>query len=99
MVVLPLRRIRLSIDHSLDRLPTRLREILCETLRTGDRQENSELVVPMGDHNAVVRASSSIFHGQEGEMLGALVVLTDITALKRLELQIRRSDRLASLGT
>jgi signal transduction histidine kinase len=26
-------------------------------------------------------------------------VLTDITALKRLELQIRRSDRLASLGT
>jgi signal transduction histidine kinase len=32
-------------------------------------------------------------------MLGALVVLTDITALKRLELQIRRSDRLASLGT
>jgi len=87
------------IDHSLDRLPTRLREILRETLRTGDRQENSELVMPMGDHNAVVRASSSIFHGQQGEMLGALVVLTDITALKRLELQIRRSDRLASLGT
>jgi signal transduction histidine kinase len=68
-------------------------------LRTGDRQENGELILPLGDHNAVVRASSSIFHGQEGEMLGALVVLTDITALKRLELQIRRSDRLASLGT
>jgi signal transduction histidine kinase len=32
-------------------------------------------------------------------MLGALMVLTDITALKRLEAQIRRSDRLASLGT
>jgi nitrogen-specific signal transduction histidine kinase len=87
------------IDHSLDRLPDGLREILCETLRTGDRQENSELVLPLDDHNAVVRASSSIFHGQQGEMLGALVVLTDITALKRLELQIRRSDRLASLGT
>jgi nitrogen-specific signal transduction histidine kinase len=87
------------IDYSLDRLPAGLRELLCETLRTGDRQENSELVLPLGDHNAVVRASSSIFHGQQGEMLGALVVLTDITALKRLELQIRRSDRLASLGT
>jgi signal transduction histidine kinase len=46
-----------------------------------------------------VRASSSIFHGQEGEKLGALMVLTDITALKHLEMQIRRSDRLASLGT
>jgi PAS domain S-box-containing protein len=87
------------IDHSLDQLPAGLREILRETLRTGDRQENGELVLPLGDHNAVVRASSSIFHGQQGEMLGALVVLTDITALKRLELQIRRSDRLASLGT
>ncbi|PYI92563.1 MAG: hypothetical protein DME97_09610 [Verrucomicrobia bacterium] len=87
------------IDYSLDRLPAGLREILCETLRSGDRQENGELVLPLDDHNAVVRASSSIFHGQQGEMLGALVVLTDITALKRLELQIRRSDRLASLGT
>lgn len=87
------------IDHSLDRLPAGLREILCETLHSGKRQENGELVLPLGDHNAVVRASSSIFHGQQGEMLGALVVLTDITALKRLELQIRRSDRLASLGT
>ena len=87
------------IDHSLDRLPAGLREILCATLKTGDRQENGELILPLGDHNAVVRASSSIFHGQQGEMLGALVVLTDITALKRLELQIRRSDRLASLGT
>jgi PAS domain S-box-containing protein len=87
------------IDHSVDRLPAALREILRETLVTGNRQENSELVLPLDDHNAVLRASSSIFHGQQGEMLGALVVLTDITALKRLELQIRRSDRLASLGT
>ncbi len=47
----------------------------------------------------VARASSSVFHNQDGQVLGALVVLTDITALKRLELQIRRSDRLASLGT
>jgi nitrogen-specific signal transduction histidine kinase len=87
------------IDGSLDNLPAGLREVLCETLRTGNRQENGELILPTDDHNVVVRASSSIFHGQQGEMLGALVVLTDITALKRLELQIRRSDRLASLGT
>lgn len=87
------------IDHSLDRLPSGLRDMLCETLRSGERQENGELILPLGDQNAVVRASSSTFHGQQGEMLGALVVLTDITALKRLELQIRRSDRLASLGT
>ena len=61
--------------------------------------ENRELTLYSDEGSVTLRASSSIFHGQEGEMLGALMVLTDITALKKLELQIRRSDRLASLGT
>ena len=87
------------LDHSLVQLPSGLCDLLRETLRSGQRQENRELILPSEDRTVVVRASSSIFHGQSGEMLGALMVLTDITALKRLELQIRRSDRLASLGT
>jgi PAS domain S-box-containing protein len=86
-------------DQSLDKLPPPLRDTLRETLRTGQSQDNGELVLRPDDRSVVVRTSSSIFHGQSGEMLGALMVLTDITALKRLELQIRRSDRLASLGT
>jgi PAS domain S-box-containing protein len=87
------------LDHSLVQLPSGLCDLLRETLRSGQRQENRELLLPSENRTVVVRASSSIFHGQDGEMLGALMVLTDITALKRLELQIRRSDRLASLGT
>jgi PAS domain S-box-containing protein len=87
------------LDHSLVQLPSGLCDLLRETLRSGQRQENRELLLASENRTVVVRASSSIFHGQEGEMLGALMVLTDITALKRLELQIRRSDRLASLGT
>jgi len=87
------------VGRSIDRLPDSLRDLVRETLGSGERREGRELILPSGDHNAIVRASSSVFHGQHGEMLGALVVLTDITALKRLELQIRRSDRLASLGT
>jgi PAS domain S-box-containing protein len=86
-------------DEYLDKLPGPLRDTLRKTLQTGESQENSELTLRSGDRSVVVRTSSSIFHGQEGEMLGALMVLTDITALKRLEQQIRRSDRLASLGT
>jgi PAS domain S-box-containing protein len=86
-------------DQYLDKLPAPLRDTLRKTLQTGESQENSELTLRSGDRGVVVRASSSIFHGQDGAMLGALMVLTDITALKRLELQIRRSDRLASLGT
>lgn len=87
------------LDHSIDDLPESLSTLLGETLRHGERQENRELILHMGENSVVARASSSRFHGQEGQMLGALMVLTDITALKKLELQIRRSDRLASLGT
>lgn len=87
------------LDRSIEDLPTSIRDVVVETLHSKDRPANRELVLESTEGGVVVRASSSIFHGQQGEMLGVLVVLTDITALKRLELQIRRSDRLASLGT
>ncbi len=88
------------LGRKISNLPQQLREVLRVTLDTGERQADREIVLRSGsDKASVLRASSSIFHGQNGEPLGALMVLTDITALKRLEMQIRRSDRLASLGT
>jgi PAS domain S-box-containing protein len=87
------------LDRSIEDLPELIREVVEETLHSKERPENREIVLESTEGGVVVRASSSVFHGQQGEMLGVLVVLTDITALKRLELQIRRSDRLASLGT
>ena len=90
---------RKMLDRSIDSLVDPLRNALRETLQTGKGQENSELSLESGPEGMVVRASTSIFHGRDQKVLGALMVLTDITALKRLELQIRRSDRLASLGT
>lgn len=87
------------IDQPITHLPEEIRAVLGQTLNSGKRQENREIVLQSGEESVVVRASSSTFHGQSGEMLGALMVLTDITAVKRLEQQIRRSDRLASLGT
>jgi len=87
------------LEQSIEDLPPSIREVVQETLQSKERPENRELILDSAEGGVVVRASSSIFHGQQGEMLGVLVVLTDITALKRLELQIRRSDRLASLGT
>jgi PAS domain S-box-containing protein len=90
---------REMLDCSLDALPEPLRDQFRTTLRTGQSQENRELVLRSGNEGVVIRASTSIFHGQNRQVLGALMVLTDITSIKRLELQIRRSDRLASLGT
>jgi len=87
------------LDCSLSALPLDLAEPLITTLRTGESQYNREIVMRVENGDVIIRASTSIFHGQDQEVLGALMVLTDITAIKRLELQIRRSDRLASLGT
>src|SRR5437763_944754 len=87
------------LDCSLSALPLDLAEPLITTLRTGESQYNREIVMRVENGDVIIRASTSIFHGQDQEVLGALMVLTDITAIKRLELQIRRSDRPASLGT
>jgi PAS domain S-box-containing protein len=87
------------LSRRIGNLPEALRNILAETLSSGERQEDREITLRSGENRTVLRASSSIFHGQDGEPIGAMMVLTDITALKRLEMQIRRSDRLASLGT
>ena len=87
------------LGRKISNLPEQLRGMLRETLSAGERQGDREMVLRAGEKATVLRASSSIFHSQTGEPLGALMVLTDITALKRLEMQIRRSDRLASLGT
>src|SRR5438132_950351 len=87
------------LDCSLSALPLDLAEPLITMLRTGESQYNREIVMRVENGDVIIRASTSIFHGQDQEVLGALMVLTDITAIKRLELQIRRSDRLASLGT
>jgi PAS domain S-box-containing protein len=87
------------LDRPVAHLPAALRDLMQATLRSGDRQEDRELILHSDEGTVIARASSSIFHRQDGQVLGALMVLTDITALKRLEMQIRRSDRLASLGT
>ena len=90
---------RRVLEQPIEELPSDLRDTLRVTLATGERHENTEVSLGSGEREIVARVSSSVFHGENGERLGALMVLTDITAVKRLEAQIRRSDRLASLGT
>ncbi|HEY4282583.1 MAG TPA: histidine kinase dimerization/phospho-acceptor domain-containing protein, partial [Chthoniobacterales bacterium] len=90
---------RKLLDRSVDFLPDALRCALRETLQTGQGVVNGDITLNNSEGQLSIRVSTSIFHGRDGGVLGALAVLTDITALKRLEFQIRRSDRLASLGT
>jgi nitrogen-specific signal transduction histidine kinase len=86
------------LDQPLSTVPGPLRTAFRNTLDSGEGQ-NAEITLQTKGEGLTVRISTSIFHGQDNRVLGALMVLTDVTTLKRLELQIRRSDRLASLGT
>jgi PAS domain S-box-containing protein len=87
------------LECRLSDLPQSLGGVLQQTLLTGEGQTDNEMVFSPGGKEVIARVSTSIFHDQDQQVLGALMVLTDITTLKRLESQIRRSDRLASLGT
>ncbi|MDZ8118047.1 ATP-binding protein [Pontiella agarivorans] len=51
------------------------------------------------DFPKYIRISSAFLFGHDGKPMGALLVFTDITELKALEEQVRRSDQLSSVGT
>ena len=81
-------------------LPPELLRLLQAT--QGDQAETvgEEIVLRPGARDqAHLRAYSLPFVGEEGERLGTVLVLNDHTTLERLQLQVRRADRLASIGT
>ncbi len=58
-----------------------------------------DMSIRRGNEEIPIRASGSMFHGHTGRPLGALLVFNDMTVLKKMEEQIRRTDRLSSIGT
>jgi nitrogen-specific signal transduction histidine kinase len=79
-------------------LPETLCSALKHTLEEGGSRD-VDGVMNVGNREIPVRLGSTLFHGHTGKALGALLVFTDQTEIKKLEHQIRRTDRLASLGT
>jgi PAS domain S-box-containing protein len=68
---------------------------------TGERLlHESDLALTVDDHRRVmVRASASELRDDSGHSQGLVILLRDITDMSRLELQLRRADKLAALGT
>jgi signal transduction histidine kinase len=88
------------LRHPADTLPQTLADLLRKTLDQGYGLRDQELALqwPSGD-DTPIRVSSSVFYGHTGGILGAFLVVNDLTMVKQLEHQVRRTDRLASLGT
>ena len=88
------------LNHPLSTLPDPVVEVLQMTFLTGRGVRDSEVVIARADEEGIpVRMGSSIFRGHDGHVMGALLVFHDLTVFRKLEAQVRRTDRLASLGT
>lgn len=73
-----------------------MRESLASGKGVCDRDFSFETATHEERH---VRIATAVFGGDGRVKSGVLVVVQDTTALRKLEEQIRRSDRLASIGT
>ena len=103
-VINPEARRLLQVDEGLDpnevELPPELTELV-RAFRRGDHDPVGEEIVlrPNARDQAHLRAYCLPFTGEEGELLGTVLVLNDHTTLERLQRQVRQADRLASIGT
>ena len=88
------------LNHPMNVLPDSLAFVFRSTFQRGYGLRDQELSLVHGaGEETPVRAGSSIFRSHQGRVMGVLLVFNDLTTLKKLELQVRRTDRLASLGT
>jgi len=71
---------------------------LKNTLDIGAKQVYEVEVVTRLGETRTVTVSVSPLHGADGEILGVLGIARDMTETKRLEQQIRNSEKLASVG-
>lgn len=89
-----------AIGTDISLLSSELREPLLATLRQRENLSNKEVTLRVnGGREIPLAVSSSIFKSRDDKILGALIVFYDLTERKILEMEMRRTDRLASLGT
>ena len=75
-------------------------EILLETLSSRSGRTNLSLTLRRPNGSTLpVEMSTAPLRGVEGKDLGVVGVFGDVTVVRELEAQLRRSDRLAALGT
>ena len=81
-------------------LPGPISDELHASLASGRDVRDRDLVLrPKAYEEQSVRFATAVFGGEGGVASGVLLVVQDTSAIRKLEEQIRRSDRLASIGT
>ena len=87
------------VHHSSTVLPGAMVKVIETILQTGAGFRDKDMVIPAGEGQVPIRVSGSVFYSYTGKTIGALLVFSDMTILRKMEGQIRRTDRLSSIGT
>ena len=90
-----------TIGRDMELLPSALADTLNATLSTQNGIKNTQAALPTNEDekNVHVRMGSAYLMGHDKSPMGALLVFTDLTEIRSLEEQVRRSDQLSSVGT
>jgi len=77
-----------------------LLEMVAKTAETGMTiSDHENVVVKKGNHVTPVNVTTSPLMLADGECIGIVLVLRDITNIRELEEAVRQADRLSTLGT
>lgn len=75
-------------------------EVLTNTLKNGRVYANYEMPFFLHENSSIpLGISTSPLRDYSDKVIGAIMVLNDLSSVKDLEEKVRRTDRLASLGT
>jgi len=87
------------VSLPVEALPASLGSQLRATLEDGHPRLQVETSLPGGrDRRIPLVCSTSALRGEQGLVIGALIVFSDLSKIKELENEKRRAERLASFG-
>jgi two-component system sensor histidine kinase HydH len=87
------------LNQSLEILPPALKSMFVETFESGAGIDERPISLGKTSRNgASAKASSIVLRNQEGALQTVLVLLHDLSPVKRVEIGLRRLDRLAQTG-
>lgn len=94
------RPIQVLEGSSITNLPGELQQVFQTTLRQKKIIENQEVYFPQASGIPRILSVSSVpLNDGADHVIGALGVLTDMTELRLLETELRKAERLATVGT
>lgn len=81
-------------------LPSTVVELVSQVIKSGTRVRDVQLNVARNDGTKVpLSVSATPLRDWSGQIVGAVTVFTDLTEIKLLEAEVRRVERLATVGT